>query len=93
MILSPSQIRQLTDSGGLTTALLRLDAPDFEPRSQSKRVLVPPQEDSELYTFLPTAQRIGELRVNLEVLKGDLWVVTRALKTLAEKQASEFLKT
>jgi hypothetical protein len=73
--------------------VLRLDAPDFEPRSQSKRVLVPPQEDSELYTFLLTAQRIGELRVNLEVLKGDVCVVTRALKTLAEQQASEFLKS
>jgi TIR domain len=73
--------------------VLRLDAPDFEPRSQSKRVLVPPQEDSELYTFLLTAQRIGELRVNLEVLKGDLCVVTRALKTLAEQQTSEFLKS
>lgn len=72
---------------------LQLDAPDFEPRSQSKRVLVPPQEDSEVYTFLLTAQRIGELRVNLEVLKGDVCVVTRALKTLAEQQTSEFLKS
>lgn len=73
--------------------VLRLDTPDFEPRSQSKRVLVPPRADSELYTFLLTAQRIGELRVNLEVLKGDLCVVTRALKTLAEQQTSEFLKS
>jgi hypothetical protein len=56
-------------------------------------VLVPPQQDSELYTFLLTAQRIGELRVNLEVLKGDLCVLTRALKTLAEQQTSEFLKS
>jgi hypothetical protein len=56
-------------------------------------VLVPPREDSELYTFLLTAQRIGELRVSLEVLKGDLCVVTRTLKTLAEQQASEFLKS
>ena len=73
--------------------VLRLDAPDFEPRSQSKRVLVPPREDSEVYTFLLTAQRMGELRVNLEVLKGDLCVVTRALKTTAEQQGSEFLKS
>lgn len=73
--------------------VLRLDAPDFEPRSQSKKVVVPPQDDSELYTFLLTAQRIGELRVNLEVLKGDLCVVSRGLKTLAEQQTSEFLKS
>lgn len=73
--------------------VLRLEAPDFEPRSQSKRVLVPPLEDSEVYTFLLTAQRMGELRVNLEVLKGDLCVITRALKTTAEQQTSEFLKS
>lgn len=73
--------------------VLRLDAPDFEPQSQSKRVLVPPKEDSELYRFLLTAHRKGELKMNLEVLKGDLCMVTRSLKTLAETQGSEYLTT
>ena len=62
---------------------LRLEAPDFEPRSQSKRLFIPVTGDSEICSFLVTAQRPGQLLLNLEVLKEESNVVTRTFKTTA----------
>jgi TIR domain/Sel1 repeat len=66
---------------------LRLEAPDFEPRSQAKRLLVPVDGDSEICSFLVTAQRAGELLLNLEVLTRESSIVTRTFKTTAHANA------
>lgn len=64
---------------------LRVDSPDFEPRSQIKKLMVPPEQDSEVCTFLLTPQVEGELLLNLEVLKGEVLVASRAIKTVAKR--------
>ena len=73
-------------NGGIQSAeiFLRVDAPDFEPKSQTKKLLVPPRGDSATCTFLLTPQKPGDLLVNLEVFKGDLHVASRVITTLAE---------
>ena len=63
---------------------LRLDSPDFEPKSQVKKLMVPPDRDSEVCTFLLTPKVGGELLLNLEVLKGEVLVASRAIRTVAE---------
>jgi serine/threonine protein kinase len=68
--------------------ILRLDSPDFEPRSQVKKLKVPPRGDSEPYTFLITPRVAGELVVNLELLKGDEVVVSRSIRTRAEPEGT-----
>jgi len=64
--------------------ILRLDSPDFEPKSQTKKLMVPPERDSEVCTFLLTPKVGGELLLNLEVLKGEVLVASRAIRTVAE---------
>ena len=60
---------------------LRLECPDFEPKTVSKTLLVPPAGDSDACTFLITPQHLGELRVNVELTRGDVLLASRALKT------------
>jgi serine/threonine protein kinase/DNA-binding winged helix-turn-helix (wHTH) protein/tetratricopeptide (TPR) repeat protein len=64
--------------------VLRLDSPDFEPKSQMKKLMIPPEQDSEVCTFLLTPRIAGELLLNLEVLKGEVLVASRAIRTVAE---------
>jgi serine/threonine protein kinase len=64
--------------------VLRLESPDFEPKSQTKKLMVPPERDSEVCTFLLTPRVGGELLINLEVLKGEVLVASRAIRTVAE---------
>jgi len=64
---------------------LRVDSPDFEPKSQIKKLMVPPERDTEVCTFLLTPQVEGELLLNLEVLKGEVLVTSRAIKTVAKR--------
>jgi hypothetical protein len=68
---------------------LRLDAPDFEPRLQTKNLFVPVVGDSEVCSFLVTAQRPGELLLGLEVLKGESCLMRRAFKTTAQPKTAE----
>jgi serine/threonine protein kinase len=63
--------------------VLKLDSPNFEPRSQNKKLKVPPKHDSEICTFLLTPLLVGELVVNLELLVGDQIVVSRSIRTRA----------
>jgi serine/threonine protein kinase len=62
---------------------LRLDSPDFEPPSLTKKLRVPPRGDSAPCTFLIRPTIAGELVANLELLKGELVVVSRAIRTRA----------
>jgi len=46
---------------------VRLTSPDFDPPAQTKVFLVPPDEDSELVSFLLTPLRAGKLKVLVEL--------------------------
>jgi hypothetical protein len=63
---------------------LRVDAPDFEPRVQTKKLRVPVNADSESYAFLMTPRFTGDLRVNLELSQGDVCLASRVLRTNGE---------
>jgi hypothetical protein len=62
---------------------LRIASPDFDPKSQSKIIRVPPLADSETCSFLLTPIQLGELRVNVELYSGDVTLLSRLLKTHA----------
>jgi formylglycine-generating enzyme required for sulfatase activity len=70
---------------------LRIDSPDFEPKVQQKKILVPPDTDSEAYVFLLIPKFTGQLIVNVEVYKGAVAVSSRFLKTTAEPSEREVL--
>jgi serine/threonine protein kinase len=63
--------------------LLRLESPDFQPPSQTKKLRVPPLGNSPLCTFLIRPTVPGDLVANLELLRGDEIVVSRRVKTRA----------
>jgi serine/threonine-protein kinase len=63
---------------------LSVASPDFEPKEQSKVILVPPDRDSEAYTFLLAPQHLGELRLTLEVRLGAVNIASKIIKTHAE---------
>jgi hypothetical protein len=63
--------------------ILKIDSPNFRPRTQSKKLKVPPKHDSEVCTFLLTPLKVGELVVNLELLVDDQIVVSRSIRTRA----------
>jgi hypothetical protein len=69
-----------TLSAGIT---LRLVAHEFIPSDQQKKIIVPPKGDSEVCTFIVSPQRSGELLLSLEVLKDDVSLANRNLRTVA----------
>jgi serine/threonine protein kinase len=69
--------------------ILKIDSPNFKPRSQSKKLKVPPKHDSEVCTFLLTPLLCGELVVNLELLVGDQVVVSKSVRTRAELEGTQ----
>ena len=64
--------------------LLRVESPDFEPKSQEKKLPVPPDADSEACVFLLKPLSAGDLIVNLEVRYQDVHRGSRPLRTHAE---------
>jgi serine/threonine protein kinase len=62
---------------------MRLESPDFEPTSQTKKLRIPPSGDSAPCTFLIKPRVAGDLVVNLELLRGEEVVVSRAIRTRA----------
>ena len=64
--------------------VLKLDSPDFHPKSQTKKLMVPLDRDSELCTFVLAPKVGGELLLNLEVFKGEVLVASREIRTVAE---------
>ncbi len=69
--------------------ILKLHAPDFEPKLQTKCLLVPPQGDSELCSFLLTPVVSGELVLNLEAFKGEIFIASRSIRVSAEIREPE----
>ena len=66
------------------TLTLKLDSPDFEPNSQSKKLMVPPDRDSDVCTFLMTPLFAGELILNLEVYAGEGQQISRMFRVTSE---------
>ena len=62
---------------------LRLVAHEFTPSIQQKKIIVSPEGDSEVCTFIVTPNKAGRLLLNLEVLKDQVSLVTRTLHTTA----------
>ena len=84
----PFQMEFPRDQAGLPLPLeltLSVTSPDFEPKEQSKIVLVSSDRDSQAYTFLLTPQHLGELRLTLEVRLGSLHIASKIIKTHAER--------
>lgn len=67
-----------------TDIILKLESHDFSPQTQYKNIIIPPDGDSEVCTFIITPQKTGRLILNLEVLGRDkLSLATRTLRTNA----------
>src|SRR5262249_54859167 len=74
------------DAAGQPTAtelIIKVEAPDFEPRSQSKSIEIEPSEDSALKMFLLTPMRPGDLNVHLELVHGTASLADCLLRTTA----------
>jgi hypothetical protein len=69
--------------------ILKIASPNFKPRSQSKKLKVPPKHDSEVCTFLLTPLLCGELVVNLELLVRDQVVASKSIRTRAELEGTQ----
>src|SRR5439155_12476953 len=67
-----------------TDVTMRVTAPDFEPPQIQKTVRVRPDRDCERQCFLLTPKQTGTLRIQFDVLAGDLTLASRSLKTEAE---------
>lgn len=80
----PFEIEFPLDTEGRAVAAevtLQINAPDFEPPLQKKVLRVPPKADSPTYSFLLTPKFEGELRINLELCRGDVCLVSRSMRT------------
>jgi hypothetical protein len=66
---------------------LVLWSPDLNPPWQSKRIQVPPSDDSPTYVFLGVPRRPGLLTFQIELLAGDVSIVTHLLRSQAEEAA------
>ncbi len=66
---------------------LKIESPDFEPRSQSKVIRIPPDGDSDPCTFLLVPKQMGELRIVVELYTQELSVLSRTLRTSVKDSA------
>jgi serine/threonine protein kinase len=60
---------------------LRIECPDFEPKAAFKLIEVPPDRDSEPCSFLIRPQYLGPLHINVELMRGNVFIAARILKT------------
>jgi hypothetical protein len=68
------------------TISLRIESPQFEPKSQTKDLRVPPSGDSEVCRFLMVPQTAGQLTVMLEAVALGVSQTSRVLQTSAAAQ-------
>ncbi len=64
---------------------ITVESPDFEPKSQTKSINVPPNGDSEPRAFLLTPLREGNLRLCLDLSDGRTSIASCAFRTSALK--------
>lgn len=60
---------------------LALDCPGFDPPRQQKQVRIPVVGDSDVFVFMLTPRQGGSLKLNLQVLSGDVVIGSRLLST------------
>jgi len=98
IVLSEADVKAKTleiefpiDKGRILPAsiYLRLIAPEFSPAMQGKMITIPPAGDSEVCTFIVTPIKVGELLLSLEVVKDEINLATRTLRTTAIKIEEE----
>jgi hypothetical protein len=80
----PFELEFPMDADGKAVAAevtLQINAPDFDPPLQRKVLRVPPKADSPTYSFLLIPKFEGELRINLELCRGDVCLVSRSMRT------------
>src|SRR5262245_21596067 len=66
------------------TLEIALESPGFDPPRQRKTIRLPPKSDSDVFVFMVTPKRAGDLKLNLEVLSenvviGSCLLVTRSV--------------
>ena len=76
----------LTGALAPVTISLRIESPQFEPKSQTKDLRVPPSGDSEVCRFLMVPQTAGQLTVMLEAVALGVSQTSRVLQTSAATQ-------
>ena len=75
------------------TAQVTLIGPDFDPPRQTKRFIVPPEQDSEVVSFLLTPQCTGKLKILVELEWEDAVRGTKRLLTECVADASAIAET
>jgi len=68
---------------------VNVDAPSFAPPRQSKTILVPPDDDSEVCSFLMTPRQTGPLLVQVELGWNEAAGPQRTLRTRCEAEGVE----
>ena len=68
---------------------IKIESPQFEPRSQIKSIRVPPRGDSLPRVFFLTPIQAGPLLVNLEICRGDEMIAGCVLHSVGVEAAGE----
>jgi hypothetical protein len=72
--------------------ILRLNAPDFSISFNEKHILIPPDSDSELVTFIVLPNKAGKLLINIEVLNEKDSLASRTIRMVVLAQDPEITK-
>src|SRR5262249_26703341 len=75
-------------SQGPLTMTVRVSSLDFEPNTQEKKILVPPDKDSDDYTFYLVPRQVGRVSATVELLWEDALRGSRSLRTECTAQAA-----
>jgi formylglycine-generating enzyme required for sulfatase activity len=79
-------LRFIVDKGGKlrpAEVLLVVRCSDFKEGREERKLLVPPNRDSEVCSFLLTPEKLGDLWVNLQVLQNGVLLGSRDIQTRA----------
>ena len=82
----------LRDSTGrlkATTVTMRVVAPDFDPPYVEKTVRVRPDADCERQAFLLSPKTPGRLKIQFDLMRGEIALASRAIETTAESAPVE----
>jgi Deoxyribonuclease II/TIR domain/zinc-ribbon domain len=86
----PLTLRFPVDKAGTAQPLqlnIKIESPQFEPRSQSKSIRVPPRGDSLPRVFFLTPTQVGPLLVNVEICNGDEMIAGCVLHSVGAEAA------
>lgn len=86
VVSKPFEIAFVTDAAGRpqpAEIVLRIVSPGFNPAEQKKKILLRPQRDSAVCSFLMTPLQAGRLVVQLELYQKEACVASRILRASA----------